>query len=175
VNPILAVDPIQKELFLDFPDVNHLLRVFVRLTVAVLLGGAIGFQRQLEYKAAGLRTHMLVALGAALFAVVPLEAGMNVADLSRVIQGVATGIGFLGAGTIIKLSEQHEVRGLTSAAAIWLTAAVGMSVGAGWLWPGILAAVLAWVILAALQAVDRRLLSHHEPSAPGPTGGHHLP
>lgn len=169
------MNTIEKELFLDFPDLHHFVRVCIRLVIAVVLGGVIGFQRQLEHKAAGLRTHMLVALGAALFAVVPLEAGMTVAELSRVIQGVAAGIGFLGAGTIIKLSEQQEVRGLTSAAAIWLTAAVGMSVGAGRLWPGILAAVLAWVILAALQAVDRWLLSRREPPAPGPTNGHHLP
>jgi putative Mg2+ transporter-C (MgtC) family protein len=169
------VNHLERELFLDFPDAHHLLRVTLRLGLAALLGGVIGFQRQLEHKAAGLRTHMLVALGAALFAVVPLEAGMTVADLSRVIQGIAAGIGFLGAGTIIKLSEQHEVRGLTSAAAVWLTAAVGMSVGAGLLWPGILAAVMAWVILATLQAVDRWLLSRRQPPAPGPTSSHHLP
>jgi putative Mg2+ transporter-C (MgtC) family protein len=169
------VDPLEKELFFDFPDVNQLRRVLVRLAVAALLGGVIGFQRGLEHKAAGLRTHMLVALGAALFAVIPLEAGMHVSDLSRVIQGVTTGIGFLGAGTIIKLSEQHEVRGLTSAAAVWLTAAVGMSVGAGWLWPAILAAVLTWIIVAGLRCVDDWLHRRHEQSADGSTRGRPQP
>jgi putative Mg2+ transporter-C (MgtC) family protein len=158
--------PIQKELFLDFPDANHLLRVAARLAIAVALGGVIGFQRQTEHKAAGLRTHMLVALGAALFTVVPLEAGMKVADLSRVIQGVATGVGFLGAGTIIKLSDQQAVHGLTSAAAVWLTAAVGMSIGAGWLWPGILGAGFAWVILALLHFVEKRWPLHGAESTP---------
>jgi putative Mg2+ transporter-C (MgtC) family protein len=157
-----------KDLFFDFPDLSHLGRVFIRLAAAALLGGVIGFEREIEHRSAGLRTHMLVALGAALFTVVPLEAGMNVADLTRVIQGVATGIGFLGAGTIIKLSEQYEVRGLTSAAAVWVTAAVGMSVGAGYLWPGLLAALLAWFILAILRGVDEWVRRHNEGSSEGP-------
>jgi putative Mg2+ transporter-C (MgtC) family protein len=165
----------EKQLFFEIPDPNHLGRVLLRLGIAALFGGVIGFQREWKHKAAGLRTHMLVALGAALFVVVPLEAGMSVSDLSRVIQGVAAGIGFLGAGTIIKLSEQHEVRGLTSAAAVWLTAAVGMSVGAGFLWPGILAAILAWVILVGLGFVDDWLRRRDEPRAPGPPGGQHRP
>lgn len=162
------MDPMVKDLFFDFPDLSHLGRVFIRLAAAALLGGVIGFEREIEHRSAGLRTHMLVALGAALFTVVPLEAGMNVADLTRVIQGVATGIGFLGAGTIIKLSEQYEVRGLTSAAAVWVTAAVGMSVGAGYLWPGLLAALLAWFILAILRGVDEWVRRHNEGSSEGP-------
>jgi len=162
------VDPMVKDLFFDFPDLSHLGRVFIRLAAAALLGGVIGFEREIERRSAGLRTHMLVALGAALFTVIPLEAGMNVADLTRVIQGVATGIGFLGAGTIIKLSEQYEVRGLTSAAAVWVTAAVGMSVGAGYLWPGLLAALLAWFILAILRGVDEWVRRHNEGSSEGP-------
>jgi putative Mg2+ transporter-C (MgtC) family protein len=165
----------EKQLFFDLPDWNHLGRVLIRLGVAALLGGVIGFQRELEHRAAGLRTHMLVALGAALFAVVPLEAGMSVNDLSRVIQGLAAGIGFLGAGTIIKMSEQYEVRGLNSAAAIWVTAAVGMSVGAGFLWPGILAAILAWVILALLHGVEDWLRRRKEARSAGPTDSHNRP
>jgi putative Mg2+ transporter-C (MgtC) family protein len=165
----------EKQLFVDLPDMNHLGRVFIRLGVAALLGGMIGFQREMEHRAAGLRTHMLVALGAALFAIVPLEAGMHINDLSRVIQGVAAGIGFLGAGTIIKLSEQHEVRGLTSAATVWVTAAVGMSVGAGFLWPGILAAILAWVILALLHRLDDWLHRRYAARSAGPTDSHNRP
>jgi putative Mg2+ transporter-C (MgtC) family protein len=91
---------------------------------------------------------MLVAIGCALFVLFPTEAGMATADLSRVIQGVATGIGFIGAGTILKRSDAHEVQGLTTAANIWLTAAAGAAVGAGQLWLPVVAVLCAWVILA---------------------------
>src|SRR5262249_5392541 len=94
-----------REILEGFPDLQHGLRVVVRLLVAALLGGVIGYERHMEQKAAGTRTHMLVALGAALFVLMPLEAGMSKADMSRIIQGIATGIGFLGAGTIIKVGE----------------------------------------------------------------------
>jgi putative Mg2+ transporter-C (MgtC) family protein len=76
--------------------------------------------------------------------------------LSRVIQGLAAGIGFLGAGTILKLSEEREVRGLTTAAGVWLTAAVGAAVGLGMLWPAALGAALAWVVLGTLHALERK-------------------
>src|SRR6516225_7443771 len=117
-----------QEVWQAFPDVSNLEQLahaFAKLAVAVVLGGALGFEREFEHKFAGIRTHMLVALGAALFTLVPVENKMNPADVSRVIQGIAAGIGFLGAGTILKLSDQAEVKGLTSAACIWITAAVG--------------------------------------------------
>jgi putative Mg2+ transporter-C (MgtC) family protein len=151
------MDTLNQELFGGLQDASHFVRVLVRLTVAVFLGGLIGLERQYDGKRAGLRTHMLVALGAALFTLVPLEGGMRVSDLSRVIQGVATGIGFLGAGTILKLSDQHEIKGLNSAASIWLTAATGMAVGAGWIWPAVLGVVLALLILFAVHPMERRL------------------
>jgi len=133
------------------PDPTHLLRVLVRLVVAAAIGGFLGVERERAGKAAGLRTHMLVALGAALFVLFPAEAGMNVGDMSRVIQGVATGIGFIGAGTILKRAESDEIQGLTTAANIWLTAAIGMAVGAGHLWLPVISAVVAWIILFALS------------------------
>src|SRR5579885_451677 len=139
-----------QELFHGLPDPRHLVRVGVRVVVAVVLGGVVGYERQAEGKKAGIRTHMLVALGAALFTLVPAEVGMTAADLSRVVQGVAAGVGFLGAGTILKLTTEHEIRGLTTAATIWVTAAVGMAAGAGWVWPATLAVALAWVILRLL-------------------------
>src|SRR5262249_15412706 len=77
------------------------------------------------------------------------------ADISRIVQGVAAGVGFLGAGTIIKLSDQHEVRGLTSAASIWLTAAVGMTGGARWLWAALVGRGLAWFILYVLRFTEK--------------------
>jgi putative Mg2+ transporter-C (MgtC) family protein len=130
------------------PDTTQMLRVVARILVAAILGGVLGAERQRAGKAAGLRTHMLVAIGCALFVLFPTEAGMATADLSRVIQGVATGIGFIGAGTILKRSDAHEVQGLTTAANIWLTAAAGAAVGAGQLWLPVVAVLCAWVILA---------------------------
>jgi putative Mg2+ transporter-C (MgtC) family protein len=141
----------------------HLGRVFLRLTVATLLGGIVGFERHREGKYAGLRTHMLVALGAALFTLIPQEAKMSTADLSRVIQGVAAGIGFLGAGTILKMEEQHRIEGLTSAASVWVTAAVGMSVGAGWLWPAIVGVIWGWIILWVIHRLEQHLRKQKTP------------
>src|SRR5436309_1673274 len=99
------MDTIHSQIF-TIPDWAQLLRVSIRLLVAAVLGGIIGFERQREHKAAGLRTHILVSIGASLFALAPLEAGMALADASRVFQGIATGIGFIGAGTILKIAEQ---------------------------------------------------------------------
>ena len=148
---------LDKELFLARPEWPYLGRVLARLAIAAVLGGVIGFERERTGKPAGARTHMLVALGAALFTLVPLEAGMYSADFSRVIQGLITGIGFLGGGVILKLSEEHQVRGLTTAAGIWTTSAVGMAVGAGWIWPALCGTVLAWVILKPLRPLDHKL------------------
>jgi putative Mg2+ transporter-C (MgtC) family protein len=147
-----------RDLF-SLPDPAQLVRVSVRLVFAATLGGLLGIEREREGKAAGLRTHMLVALGSALFALAPLESGMPLQDLSRVIQGIATGIGFIGAGTILKLTDQQQIKGLTTAASIWLTAAVGMGVGSGRLWLPIVGALLAFVILSVLGYVERRVSS----------------
>src|SRR5271166_2606249 len=130
----------------EFQDTAHLGRVVLRLLIAVVLGGIVGFERLRDGRAAGLRTHMLVSLGSALFSLTAVEGGMSTGDLRRIIQGVAAGIGFLGAGTILKLSDQHRVEGLTSAATIWLTAAAGVAVGAGWVWPAVVGILFAWVI-----------------------------
>ena len=136
------------------PDAAQMLRVLVRIGVAALLGGILGAERQHAGKSAGLRTHMLVAMGCALFVLFPSEAGMATADLSRVIQGVATGIGFIGAGTILKRPDANEIKGLTTAAGVWLTAAVGAAVGAGQLWLPLVAVVAAWVILALMRRFE---------------------
>jgi putative Mg2+ transporter-C (MgtC) family protein len=117
--------------FSDVADLETVVRVVLRLLLAALLGGLLGLQREQHGKEAGVRTHMLVALGAALFVLVPLEAGSGVADTSRVIQGVIAGVGFLCAGTILRITGEDQVRGLTTAAGIWLTAAIGIAVGWG--------------------------------------------
>jgi putative Mg2+ transporter-C (MgtC) family protein len=149
------LDVLSTELFNGLQDWRHVVRVVVRLLFAMVLGGVVGYERQSEGKSAGARTHMLVSLGAALFTLIPLEAGLSTGDLTRVIQGVATGVGFLGAGVIYKNADQREVKGLTSAAGIWLTAAVGMTVGAGWIWPAAIGVACAWVILGSLHRVER--------------------
>jgi putative Mg2+ transporter-C (MgtC) family protein len=148
------VDPLVDELFAR-PDFDQLTRITARLGMAVLLGGVLGLQRERVGKAAGLRTHMMVALGSALFTVAPLEAGMELEGLSRVIQGIAAGIGFIGAGTILKRADEEEIKGLTTAASLWLTAAVGMAVAAGRLWLPLIAVLLAFFILQVLGALDR--------------------
>jgi putative Mg2+ transporter-C (MgtC) family protein len=142
---------------LGLPDLAELGRVTVRLVVAAVLGGLIGAEREWVGKAAGLRTHMMVSLGACLFVLVPIETGIGEGDLTRVIQGIATGIGFIGAGTILKREEANQIQGLTTAATIWLTGAVGIAVGAGQMWLGIVCAIGAWVILYILTGLDRWL------------------
>jgi putative Mg2+ transporter-C (MgtC) family protein len=104
---------------------------------------------------------MLVSLGAALFVLAPLASGASAGDVTRVVQGIATGIGFVGAGVILK-TEHGEVRGLTTAAGIWLTAAVGMAAGAGRLWIAVFGTLLALVILASLRDFEARI------TPPGP-------
>ncbi|HEV7912788.1 MAG TPA: MgtC/SapB family protein [Albitalea sp.] len=141
--------------FSDLPDAAEATRVTLRLTVAALLGGLLGFEREMKGKDAGVRTHMLVALGAALFVLVPEQMGVSDADLTRVVQGIIAGIGFLGAGTIIKRATEDHVRGLTTAAGIWLTAAIGVAAGQGREATALLSALLAFGILWAMP----RLLS----------------
>jgi putative Mg2+ transporter-C (MgtC) family protein len=145
-----------REVF-GLPDARQFFAVSVRLVVAAFLGGLLGLERQWEGKAAGLRTHMLVALGSALFAIAPILAGMTIADLSRVFQGVAAGVGFLGAGTIMKISDQQEIKGLTTAAGIWLTAAIGLAVGSGVLWLPLVAAFVGLIIVFLLRYVENWL------------------
>lgn len=140
-----------REEFSDISDPAQVTRVCVRLLVAALLGGLLGYERESRGISAGLRTHMLVAVGSAIFVLVPLEAGVSQADLSRVLQGVVTGVGFLGAGAIIKLNQEQEIKGLTTAASVWLTAAIGVAAGMGREMTAILSALLALFILAVLR------------------------
>jgi putative Mg2+ transporter-C (MgtC) family protein len=140
--------------FTDLPSVAQAIQTVIRLLVAALLGGLLGYQREQVGKEAGLRTHMLVSLGAAFFVLVPQQAGMDIADLSRVIQGLVAGIGFLGAGAILKQSEQGNIKGLTTAAGLWLTAAIGMAAGMGRESSAIVCTLLAFAILSFLMRVE---------------------
>jgi putative Mg2+ transporter-C (MgtC) family protein len=143
--------------FSDVTDVEQITRILTRLLLAALLGGVLGYEREHQGKAAGIRTHMLVAIGAALFVLVPQQGGMLIADQSRVIQGIVTGIGFLGAGAIIKHRSEDDVKGLTTAAGVWLTAAIGIACGLGRESTAILSTALALIVLAIMpRLVDRK-------------------
>ena len=143
------------------------LEIGLRLLAAVLLCGLIGLEREVYRKPAGLRTHILVGLGAAIFMMISLlmvrlEEGGIAVDASRVVAGVVTGIGFLGAGTIIRSGE--GVRGLTTAASIWAAAGVGLAAGGGYYF---LATAGSLFTVAVLFLISR-LEGGHE--APGPRG-----
>ena len=162
------MEELKKELFLGLADGGHWLRVAVRLLVAAALGGVVGFEREREGKAAGIRTHMLVALGAALLTIACLEAGFRSADMSRVVQGLVTGIGFLGGGAILKAKDEHQIRGLTTAASIWATTGLGVAVALGMLGPALLGVALAWVILRLMHCLEDWARPPDEP--PGTEG-----
>ena len=143
--------------FSDIPTLADLTRITLRLLVAGTLGGLLGYERERKGKSAGLRTHMLVAIGAALFVLISLQAGADSESdaLSRVLQGIVAGIGFLGAGAIIKSAQHEGATGLTTAAGIWLTAAIGVAAGMGQLALAMLSTLLALIILALLPKVTR--------------------
>lgn len=142
------MDVFWQELTSGLHDSKQLAHVIIRLLAATLLGGAVGIQRESTRKPAGLRTHMMVSLATAAFVIACSSVGMSLDGSSRVIQGIVTGIGFIGAGTILKLSQEHEIRGLTTAASVWMTAAIGVTVGLGSLGIGLMIAILALIILA---------------------------
>ena len=145
------------ELVTGLPDEAQMARIIIRMTAAALLGAVVGFQRERMGKSAGIRTHMLVALATTLFVVACLESGMSQSDLSRVIQGLAAGIGFIGAGAILKLRDDREIIGLTTAAGIWMTAAIGVAVGLGRWGSAALGVILTWEILSIIAQLKYRL------------------
>jgi putative Mg2+ transporter-C (MgtC) family protein len=145
------------ELAAGFPDAESMIRLIVRLIVAMIFGAVIGIQRERAGKPAGLRTHMLVALGAAVFIIASGEFGMNPDSISRVIQGLVTGIGFIGAGAILKLYDKRAVEGLTTAAGIWMTAALGVAVGLGRFGLALIATLLAWMTLSLVRQLEHIL------------------
>ena len=138
--------------------------VATRLVVATLIGSGIGLDRELRNKPAGLKTHALVALGAALVTVATASltnlSHPDTEAMSRVIQGIIAGVGFLGGGAILK-SNDEMVRGLTTAASIWLVASLGIASGAGEFAAALIALAIALIILIVGNAVERRLI--HSP------------
>ena len=148
-----VIDPLQHQ---------YLYEVAARLLAATLIGSGIGLDRELRHKPAGLKTHALVSLGAALLVVVIVQTGPasfeHVDAISRVIQGIIAGVGFLGGGAILKSSGEHEiVHGLTTAASIWLVASLGIACGAGQWAAALLACAIALLILIAGNSLEGRV------------------
>ena len=127
--------------------------VLLRLALAAGLGGAIGLEREFRHKPAGLRTNMLIALGSALFSILSVELGAAAGSPDRVAAQVVTGIGFLGAGAILRSGE--SIHGLTTAATIWVNAAIGMAAGLGAYAAAAGGATLTLVVLALLPFMER--------------------
>jgi putative Mg2+ transporter-C (MgtC) family protein len=146
-----------EELTAGLTNDDQLLRVFLRLFAAILLGGLIGLQRVSAGKPAGLRTHTLVCLGTTVVLLSCSAAALSLEDASRVIQGIVIGVGFIGAGSILKSSEEHLIHGLTASVRIWTTAAVGIAIGLGQLGIALIAAVLIILVLAVIAALERRI------------------
>ena len=136
--------------------------LLVRLCIAALLGGILGFERERHGRPAGLRTHLLVSLGASAFMILsPLVAGMSEGlpgDPGRIAAQIISGIGFLGAGAIVK--EGVSIRGLTTAASLWIAAAIGMTAGAGYYLGPIFICVLAILALVLLPHLETHLKKH---------------
>ena len=146
-----------EEITRSVPDASVLVRVTLRLVAALFIGTAIGLQRELTHKPAGLRTHMLVALGTALFVVGAAESGMHPDSLSRVVQGLATGIGFLGGGAILKLTSEREIHGLTTAAGIWMTAAASGAAALGQIVVALIGTLLGLLVLVVVRRLEKDL------------------
>lgn len=153
-----------------------------RVLLSLALGGVIGFERQWtgNSRSAGVRTHMMISLGATLFVLLPLQMPMDYSStnaLSRTIQGVATGVGFIGAGLILQQSHRGKVKGLTSAATIWATAGLGTAVGCGFWQLATVGAIAMLIVLSGVKKVKkpvkvrlgyRRAASGQSEAAPSP-------
>lgn len=145
-----------QELGFGLQNPDQVYHVIIRLVAATVLGGLVGIQRESTRKPAGLRTHVLVSLATAAFIVACSSSGLSAEGVSRVIQGIITGIGFIGAGSILKVSQEHQIKGLTTAASVWMSAAIGVTVGLGALGIALMITVLA-VIILSLARVERSI------------------
>ena len=153
-----VVRALQAELAL--PNAATMTVILVRVLVAAVLGGIIGWEREQKGRAAGLKTHMLVAMGSALFVLAPTLAGIDGGDNTRVMQGIVSGIGFLGAGAILRSRDGSRVQGLTTAASIWMTAAIGMAAGMGQEMLALAVTLLAWLVASAIPRIIGRTPAH---------------
>ena len=138
------------------------LSIIINLVIALILGGAIGWLREMEGKTAGLRTHILVCVGSALFMMLSgemlLKSGL--ADPGRIAAGVVTGIGFIGAGCIVQ--ARGSVRGITTAASIWVTAAIGVASGTGFYVGAVAATIIALITIYFLRIAEKQIFKTKE-------------
>ena len=132
---------------------NNQWEMVIRLVIAAFLGAVIGYERARAKKPAGIRTHLMVCMGAALFTVISIWGFAGSADPSRIAAGVVVGVGFLGAGTILR--QEWGVAGLTTAATIWAVAAIGVAIGTG--------LYIAGAVAAGIVPLALRFLPHHHP------------
>lgn len=156
------MDEILEALAAEFalPSTKVTVTALVRLAMAALLGGIIGWEREQKGRAAGLKTHILVSIGSALFILAPTLAGIPGEDNTRVMQGIVSGIGLLGAGAILRNRDGTQVEGLTTAASIWMTAAIGMAAGMGLEVLALLATAFTWLVIAAIPKVIGNTPAH---------------
>ena len=150
------MDTLWQELTLGLGSGRQAAQMLIRVVTAVLLGGLVGMQREQAGKPAGVRTHVLVCLGTAVVVLACAGMGMAYDAQSRVIQGIVTGIGFIGAGSILKLNEERDIQGLTTAAGLWMTAAIGVACGVGTLGIALISAVLTVIVLALAGVIENR-------------------
>ena len=148
------------------------LELLLQLVLAVLLGGAIGLERELSGKPAGLRTNILIALGAAVFTILSIDMAMGWnADPARIAAQIITGIGFLGAGAIMR-TDRGAIHGLTTAATVWVNASLGMAAGAGRYRLAIIGALITAIVLFGIppfeRRIDRSFWDRRGPAAPTP-------
>lgn len=156
------MDVLWTELTAGFPSRELFLVIVIRFVAATVFGAAIGIERQRAGKAAGLRTHVLVATGTTVFILSCIAAGMHTDSdgISRVIQGIVTGIGFVGAGSILKRDNERDIQGVTTSAGIWMTAAIGVATGLGRLGIAFMATVLALIVLRIAAVVEGRYIKN---------------
>jgi putative Mg2+ transporter-C (MgtC) family protein len=145
--------------FSDLGDVQDVTQLVVRLLLAGLLGGILGMERERHGKPAGVRTHMLVACSSALVVMVVSQKGMDDEALSRVLQGLLAGVGFVCAGAILKLEKEEQVHGLTTAAGVWMTAMIGIAAGLGREATAALSTLIVLGILLLEGPIRRRMPS----------------
>ena len=169
------IDTVLQTLRAELADVGNtadITRVVLRLFVASVLGACLGWERERSGAVAGLRTHMLVALGVAMMIMASQLSGVAQAELSRVLQGIFAGVGFVGAAAIIRPHDGDRVHGVTTAASIWATAAIAAAAGLGLEAPAIIATLFAVVILAWLRRVERKRDALVPPTGDDHPGAH---
>ena len=152
------MDALWNDLTSGLPESGRLLQFVVRLLTSAMIAALIGLQREKAGKDAGLRTHILVAAGSTVFVLGAIGSGMGEDALSRVIQGVVTGVGFIGAGTILKRESRSDIKGLTTSSGLWTVCAIGVLVGLGHVGIALITALVTLSVLILVGRLQKRFL-----------------